>query len=88
MHFAGDFQTKLTRGILFHHDNFRPRTAQATQERIEELQWEVLEHLPYSPDLTPSGFHLLGPLKEHFWGSHFAYDEEIERELRKWLRQH
>jgi histone-lysine N-methyltransferase SETMAR len=51
------------RGVLLHHDNARPHTAQATQERIQELQWELLEHLPYSLDLAPSDFHLFGPLK-------------------------
>jgi hypothetical protein len=39
-------------------------TARVTQERIQELQWWLLEHLPYSPDLDPSDFHLFGPLKK------------------------
>jgi hypothetical protein len=38
---------QLARGALLHHDNARPHTAQATQERIQELQWELLEHPPY-----------------------------------------
>jgi histone-lysine N-methyltransferase SETMAR len=42
------------RGVLLHQDNARPH---ATQERIKGLQWELLEHLPYSADLTPSDFH-------------------------------
>jgi hypothetical protein len=51
---------QLARGVLLHGDNARqPHTAQATQERIQELQWELLEHLPYSPDLAPSDFHLM-----------------------------
>jgi hypothetical protein len=28
---------QLARGVLLHHDNARPNTAQATQERIQEL---------------------------------------------------
>jgi hypothetical protein len=35
---------QLARGVLHNHDNARPHTAQATQERIRELQWELLEH--------------------------------------------
>jgi histone-lysine N-methyltransferase SETMAR len=54
---------QLTRGILLHHDNARPHTARETQEGIQELQWELLEHPLYSPDLVPSDFHLFGPLK-------------------------
>jgi hypothetical protein len=37
---------QLARGILFQHDNARPHTASATQERIQELQREILELLP------------------------------------------
>lgn len=38
------------RGIPHHHDNVRPHTARATQERIKKLlQLELLEHPPYSP---------------------------------------
>jgi hypothetical protein len=60
MQFAENVQANWQ---LLHHDNARPHTAQATQKRIQELQWELLEHLPYNPDLAYSDFHLLGPLK-------------------------
>jgi histone-lysine N-methyltransferase SETMAR len=36
------------RDILLHHDNFRPHTARVIEDRIQELQWELLEHPPYS----------------------------------------
>jgi histone-lysine N-methyltransferase SETMAR len=35
---------QLARGILLHHDNARPHTAHATQERIQELQRKLREH--------------------------------------------
>jgi histone-lysine N-methyltransferase SETMAR len=44
---------QLVRGVLLHHDNARSHTARATQQRIQELQWELIEHPPYSPDLAP-----------------------------------
>jgi histone-lysine N-methyltransferase SETMAR len=78
---------QLARSVLLHHDNARPHTAWATQERIQELQWQLLKHLPYGPDLAPSDFHLFCPLKNHLGGKSFAYDEEVETEVRKWLRQ-
>jgi hypothetical protein len=71
---------------LLHHDNARPHTARATQERIQELQWELLEHPPYSLDLAPHDFHLFGPLKNHLGGDHFADDEEVKMEVQKWPR--
>jgi histone-lysine N-methyltransferase SETMAR len=55
---------KLAREVLLHHDNAGPHTIRATQERIQELQWE-LQHLPYSPDLAHSDCHFFGPLG---WG--------------------
>jgi histone-lysine N-methyltransferase SETMAR len=39
---------QLARGVLLNHDNAKPHIARATQERIQELQWELLEHPPYS----------------------------------------
>jgi histone-lysine N-methyltransferase SETMAR len=87
MQFEKKRSGQLSRGVLLHHDNARPHTAGATQKRIQELQWEVLEHTPYSPDLAPSDFHLFGRLKKHFGGKCFGDDEEAETEVQKWLRQ-
>jgi histone-lysine N-methyltransferase SETMAR len=56
---------------LLHHDNARPHTFRATQERIQQLQLELLEHPPYSPDLTLSDFHLFRRLKEPPWWQTF-----------------
>jgi histone-lysine N-methyltransferase SETMAR len=75
------------RGVMLHHDNARPHTAQATQERIQELQWELLEHPPYRVVLAPGDFNLFGPLKSHLGGKRYADDEEVETKERKWLRQ-
>jgi histone-lysine N-methyltransferase SETMAR len=72
---------QLARGILLHHDNARPHRTQATQERIQELLWELLEHLPYSPDLAPSGFHLFGPLKNHLAGKSFIDNKNVATEV-------
>jgi histone-lysine N-methyltransferase SETMAR len=44
-------------------------------------------HPAYSPDLVPSDFHLFGQLKNRLGGKRFADDEEVETEVRKWLRQ-
>jgi hypothetical protein len=37
--------------------------------------------------LAPSDFHLFVPLKNHLGGKRFAYVEEIETDVPKWLRQ-
>jgi hypothetical protein len=51
------------RDAIRRNDYARPHTSRVTQERIQQLQWELLEYPPYSPDLAPCNFHLFGPLK-------------------------
>jgi len=54
---------RLTQGVLLLHNNSCPHTAHLTINTIRQLNWEVLEHPAYSPELAPSDFHLFGPLK-------------------------
>jgi histone-lysine N-methyltransferase SETMAR len=63
---------QLARGVMLHHGKARPHTPGATHERIRELQWELLEHPPYSPALAPIDLHLFGPLKKHLGGKGFV----------------
>ncbi|KAJ0173872.1 hypothetical protein K1T71_011021 [Dendrolimus kikuchii] len=35
------------RGVVFHHDNARPHTSLATQQKLREFGFEVLMHPPY-----------------------------------------
>ena len=51
---------KFTKGVLFLHDNAPAHRALATQKK---LAFQCLEHLPYSPDLAPSDYHLFPGVK-------------------------
>jgi hypothetical protein len=44
------------------HDNARRHTANMTKAVIQELDWEILPHPPYSPNLAPSDHHLFRSL--------------------------
>ena len=54
----------LSRGIPLILDNFRPYTANKTQDLVASFGWEQFDHLPYSPDLTQRDFRLLLHLKK------------------------
>ena len=49
--------------ILFHKDNAPSRTSAVAMAKIHELQFELLDHPPHSPDLAPSEFFLFPHLK-------------------------
>jgi histone-lysine N-methyltransferase SETMAR len=68
--------------VLLQHDNARPHTSLRTREAITKLQWTVLPHPPYSPDLAPSDYHLFGPLKGAIRGKRFEDDEEVIAEVK------
>jgi histone-lysine N-methyltransferase SETMAR len=46
------------------HDNAWPHTAAHTPALLEHFNWELFDHPPYSPDLTPSDYHLFTYLKK------------------------
>ena len=50
------------------HDNVRPYSANLTKKHYTELDWEVILHPLYSPDLAPLDFQLL-PYLSNMGGS-------------------
>jgi len=46
--------TKRHDKVIFQHDNARPHVAKSVKEIFEVLNWDVLSHPPYSPDIAPS----------------------------------
>jgi histone-lysine N-methyltransferase SETMAR len=50
------------KGVVFHQDNARPHVSKMTQQKIKELNWEILDHPSYSPDLAPSDSYLFRSL--------------------------
>jgi histone-lysine N-methyltransferase SETMAR len=78
---------RIPGGLLIQHDNARTHTSLRTQEAITKFGWTVLPHPPFSPDLAPSDFHLLGPLKDALLGTRFEVDESVIRAVRTWLRE-
>ncbi|UYV60659.1 hypothetical protein LAZ67_1001772 [Cordylochernes scorpioides] len=70
---------KLSKGVLFLHDNARPHASCKTVFTIIKLGFEVLEHPAYSPDLAPSDYFLFGLLKKELKGKRFDSDEDVQK---------
>ena len=72
------------------HDNVRPHTAAHTVETLQKLNFDVLAHPPYSPDLVPSTVdfvdcHLFGLLKEALRSRRFTSVQELKEAVHAWL---
>ena len=39
------------------HNNIQPHVTQPTLQKLNELGYKVMPHLPYSPDLLPTNYH-------------------------------
>ena len=66
------------RNVLLLHNNARPHIANMTKEVIQTHGWEVLPHPPYSPDLTPTDFHLFRLLSNAKRGISFNNDAKLK----------
>ena len=71
--------------VLILHDNATPHTAKKTKEKLAELEWEVLPHPPYSPDLAPTDFKLFRSLQNHLNDNEFKSEEEIRTFLEEFI---
>ena len=68
------------------HDNARFHVTQVVKVSLQELEWEVLQHPPYSPDLAPTDYYLFCSLSNHMRGVTFDNEEDLKNWLNKILR--
>ena len=76
---------KVTKGVLFLHDNVPSHRALATQKKLAYLGFQCLESPPYSLDLAPSDYHLFPGLKVQLKDRHFSSDTEVNVAAKTWL---
>jgi histone-lysine N-methyltransferase SETMAR len=75
----------LTSGTVPLHDDARPHTDAHTRALLEDINWELFDHPPYSPDLTPCDYHLFTYLKNWLGSQHFSSNEELVEGVKTWL---
>jgi len=69
---------KLTKVVLFLHDNAPSHRALATQKKLAYLGFQFLDNPLYSPDLAPSDYHMFpGLKKKQFKFRHISSDVEV-----------
>ena len=73
--------------IIFPQDNARPHVSLMTRQKLLQLGWEVLIHLPYSPDIAPLDFHLFRSLQNSLNGKNFNSLEDCKRHLEQFFAQ-
>ncbi|CAH1990877.1 unnamed protein product [Acanthoscelides obtectus] len=62
--------------IILHQDNASSHTAQKTRQYLTEENVELLDHPPYSPDLSPKDFFAFPKIKNRLRGQRFQSPEE------------
>ncbi|CAH1966487.1 unnamed protein product [Acanthoscelides obtectus] len=65
------------RRIILHQDNASSDTARKTRQYLTEENVKLLDHPPYSPDLSPNDFFTFPKIKNRLRGQRFQSPEEV-----------
>ncbi|KAG5325771.1 MOS1T transposase, partial [Pseudoatta argentina] len=63
----------------------RPHVAKPVKTYLETLKWEVLPHALYSPDISPSDFHLFRSMAQGLADRRFYSYEEAQKWIGSWI---
>jgi hypothetical protein len=71
----------LTRSVIVLHDNARPHV----KDMLPSIRWKVLDHPPYSPDLSPCDYQVLFSVKKVLNSRIFWLDKELKAAVVQWF---
>ncbi|GBM27114.1 hypothetical protein AVEN_189882-1 [Araneus ventricosus] len=77
-----EFRRKV---VFFHQDNARPHVSTMTGWTLYKLEWDLIHHPPYSPNMAPSDFYLSSHLQFHLDAAIFNSNEEVMNEVHLFL---
>jgi len=76
---------KVTKVVLFLHDNAPAHWPLATQKKQAYLGFQCLDHPPHSLNLAPLDYHLFPGLKKTIERSPFLSSTEVIAVAKTWL---
>ena len=77
--------TERNSRIILQQDNARPHIAKVVKTYLERLDWEMLPHPPYSPDLVPSDYYLFRLMSHALAEKRFQSFEDIKKWVDLWI---
>ena len=78
--------TLINRGkVKILHNNTRPHSVRITKEKKLNLDWSVLLHPPYLPDLAPNDFHLFHFQQNALNNKKFSQEDQVEMFVENFL---
>ena len=72
------------KGPVLH--NTRPHIEQPMHQKLNELGYKVLPHLPYSPDLSPTDYHFFKYPDNFLQGKCFHNQQEAENAFQEFIK--
>uniref|UniRef100_A0A0N5C1N5 Histone-lysine N-methyltransferase SETMAR n=1 Tax=Strongyloides papillosus TaxID=174720 RepID=A0A0N5C1N5_STREA len=73
------------RGPILLHDNAKPHVSRITVQKLTELGYETLPHSPYSPDLSPTDYHLFKELELYLRQKKFSKSDDLKNDVLEFL---
>ena len=73
------------KGPILLRDNARPHVGKITQKKLATLDIEVLPHPPYSPDLSPTDYHMFRHLDNFLRNKIFKDRIAIENDVKEFF---
>jgi len=76
---------KVTKGVLFLHDNPSAHWALLTQNKLVSMGFQCLDHPPYSTNLAPSNYKPFPGMTKTLKVRHLSSDAEVISAAETWL---
>ena len=75
----------VVQNAIIVHNNARSHSADAVTDLLRRWQWEILEHPPYSPDMSPYDYDLFAKVIGSLRGTRYNTRYELIRTIGWWL---